>query len=397
MSGRRFLRIFLPVVFFTTLAAVLYLWMQPRGGEDGDRASINRAIDQQRESALVQAVQRVGPSVVSIGALEESRQFTSYQPMEDMFLQRFWEELSPFGNEGKVPRLGSGIVIDSRGFFLTNDHLVGRAQEIWVTLSDGRQFEAEMVGTDPNYDLAVIKVKLQGQMVFETSPIGDSDDLMVGEWALAVGNPYGYLFAQPKPSVTAGVISALHRDVRDSQGGPIYKDMIQTDASINPGNSGGPLINANGEVIGINTFIFTQGGVSLGLGFAIPINTALEVAEELILYGHVRGVWTGIAVLGLDEISDKALAVLGAQDRRGVVVWTLEQGSPAQQAGIRLGDIIRAVDDERVTGSEEARRAIYGARVGDTIEFTVQRGGDLVGVPVTLQPLPDEHLRRGVP
>jgi serine protease Do len=208
---------------------------------------------------------------------------------------------------------------------------------------------------------------------------------------VALGNPYGHLLDDPKPSVTAGVISALHRDIDVDGGSAIYKDMIQTDASINPGNSGGPLVNADGEVVGINTFVFTSRGVSLGLGFALPINTALELAQELIRFGKVRGAWVGIAVRDLGDLPVYVLEYLGVRDQRGVVVWTLEDGSPSAKAGIRLGDIVRAVNDETIEDAQDARRAIFGARAGDTIRFRVDRDGEVLDIPVTLQPLPGER------
>jgi serine protease Do len=208
---------------------------------------------------------------------------------------------------------------------------------------------------------------------------------MVGEWVLAVGNPFGLYMEDPKPSVTVGVVSALHRDVRLTEGSAIYKNMIQTDAAINAGNSGGPLVNAAGEVVGVNTFIFTQGQGTLGIGFAIPINTVRDVVGELILYGHVRGVWVGIQV---KELTPLIANQLGAPDPHGLVVWSLEQNSPAEKAGIRLGDIIRAVDGKPVREASQARRSIFGARAGDTIVFDVERGGERFRIPVHLQSLP---------
>ncbi len=346
----------------------------------GDEASAGR------HTALVRAVERVSPTVVSVNALER-RVVSGVDPRTQEFFRRFFPDFPTFQDQ-YIPRMGSGIVLDSKGFFLTNDHLVGRAENIWVTLPDRRVFECEVVGTDPNYDLAVIRVKEQGTEVFQTAPLGDSDQLMVGEWALALGNPFGNFVGDPRPSVSVGVVSAVHRDVKITEGQAIYKDMIQTDASINPGNSGGPLVNADGEVVGINTFIFSQGGGSLGIGFAIPINTAMSVAEELILYGHVRGVWIGLAV---QQISPVLANQLGIADRQGLVVWSLEAGSPAARAGIQLGDVIRAVNGTPVRDSNEARRTIFGARVGDTITFTVTRGKETLTIPVTLEPLPTER------
>jgi S1-C subfamily serine protease len=202
---------------------------------------------------------------------------------------------------------------------------------------------------------------------------------------MAVGNPFGFYLRDRTPSVTAGVVSAVHRDIRSSEESAVYKDMIQTDAAINPGNSGGPLVNADGEVIGINTFMFTQGGGSLGMGFAIPIKTALGVAEELFLYGHVRGVWVGLSV---QELTPPVADQLGVTGEEGLVVWSLERGSPAERAGIRLGDIIREVNGKPVNDPAEARRSIFGARVGDTVRFTVERRDRRLEIPVTLEPIP---------
>jgi len=345
---------------------------------------VNVTLNEGRRNALVQAVDRVGPGVVGIFALVP-RQFGSES--DQQFLQNLLPEF-PFLRDRWMPRLGSGIVLDSKGFFITNHHLVGNAERIWVILSDGRQYPAQRVASDPSYDLAVIRVVSDANPVFQTAPLGNSDDLMVGEWVLAVGNPFGLYMEDPKPSVTVGVVSALHRDVRLTEGSAIYKNMIQTDAAINSGNSGGPLVNAAGEVVGVNTFIFTQGQGTLGIGFAIPINTVREVVEELLLYGHVRGVWVGIQV---KELTPLIANQLGAADPNGLVVWSLEKNSPAEQAGIRLGDIIRAVDGKPVREAAQARRSIFGARAGDTIVFDVERGGERFRIPVHLQSLPTDQ------
>jgi S1-C subfamily serine protease len=339
-----------------------------------------------RRTANVRAAERVAPSVVSVIGLER-QVVAGVDPRAQEYFRRFFPDVPTFHSE-YVPRFGSGVVLDSKGFFLTNHHLVGNAAQIWLTLPDGREFEAEVVGTDAKYDLAVIRVKQQGAHVFETAPIASTDDLMVGEWVVALGNPFGNLL-DPRPSVTVGVVSALHRDVRYGEGEAIYKDMIQTDAAINPGNSGGPLVNADGEVVGINTFIFSPAGGSVGIGFAIPISIALGAAEELILYGHVRGVWVGIAVQPLTgPLADQ----LGVGRAAGLVVWSLERNSPADRAGLRLGDVIRSVNGHQVQNATEAQRSIFGARVGDTITFRVERsGGATVEIPVTLETLPQEQ------
>jgi serine protease Do len=294
-----------------------------------------------------------------------------------------------------VSELGSGIVLDSDGHFLTNEHVVAGADEIWVYLPDGRQFSARQVGTDRNYDLAVIRVDDPGLGRLAPAPVGNSDSLMVGEWAVAVGNPFGLWIENPTPSVTAGVVSALHRDIKRSEGSAIYKDMIQTDAAINHGNSGGPLVNALGEVIGINAFIFTQGGGgSVGIGFAIPINTALRVAGELIRYGHVLGLWIGISVQALTA---PLAAELGAAGPGGLVVWSLEKGSPAERAGIRLGDVIRAMDRKPVRGPQEARLSMFGKAEGDTLLISVERANTIEDIPVRLEAMPGTSQKRTTP
>ncbi len=363
------------------LVAGVLLWGQRTREPQATKPGVSLAVS--RSTALVRAAEEVGSSVVGVITLE-TRSLTG-SDLSQQFFRRFFPDMQGSGNQ--VSRIGSGIVLDSRGYFLTNHHLVADADRIWVRLSDGLEYEVERVGSDPTYDLAVIRTVDSGGESFVTSPVNLSGDLMVGEWVVALGNPYGNYIDDPRPSVTVGVISGIHRDVKLSDGAAIYKDMIQTDAAINPGNSGGPLVNAAGEVIGINTFILTQGGGSMGLGFAIPIETAIEVAGELIRHGRVRDVWIGIAVQPLNP----ALAnQLGTRDQRGLVVWSLEGGSPAERAGIRLGDLIRAVNGEPVTSARDARRSIFGARVEDTIVFTVERHGELADVPVRLEEIPGQ-------
>ena len=358
-----------------------------RGSTSGQPPSndVQGQIVDSRRTALVKAVERVAPTVVGVLSVGDRR--ASPNELRRELLGRIFPSLAPVQ---EATRVGSGIVLDSRGFFLTNDHLVANASELWVFLADGRQLPAQLVGTDPSYDLAVIKVDAEGQS-FQTSPLGDSESLMVGEWVVAVGNPYGLYLKDPRPSVTAGVISALHRDIRLNEGSAIYKDMIQTDAAINPGNSGGPLVNANGDVVGINTFIFTQAGQSLGLGFAIPIHIALAAAEELILYGAVRGIWVGFAV----ERLTRPFALQLGVEPGSLVVWSLERGSPGERAGIQLGDVIRTINGKRVTDPQEAKRSIFGARVGDRIDFGIERDGAEISIPVTLEAFPSGSQRRG--
>ena len=208
---------------------------------------------------------------------------------------------------------------------------------------------------------------------------------MIGEWALAIGNPFGFLLNDTQPTVTGGVISVTRRDINSGTAGEgIYKNMIQTDAAINPGNSGGPLVNASGEVIGVNTFIFTKSGGSEGIGFAIPIDAAKRVVDELIKYGRVRNVWIGV---GTWDITPYLAGRLGTKDANGLYIASVEKGSPADKAGAKVGDIIRKVNGVAISDVNEAYRALFGANVGDTITLTVERDSKLVTLRLTLEEL----------
>jgi serine protease Do len=299
----------------------------------------------------------------------------------DEFFQRFFP---PTEYQEKVPALGSGVIVDKSGLILTNDHVVRDADDIAVTLPDGRQLPAKVLGSSGPYDLAVLKVNGDRLPV---APLGDSDQLVVGEWAIAIGNPFGYLLNDPQPSVTAGVVSATHRDVKSeaSQGGGVYKNMIQTDAAINPGNSGGPLVNGDGEVIGINTFIFTQNGGSIGLGFAIPINLAKKILDEAQRYGRVRAAWPGMS---LQPVTPYLAQRLGYTDLGGLVVTDVAPAGPAGKAGVQVGDRIRKVNGQVIRNVEDAQRSIYGAGVGDRMALTIERDGKTLEVAFTLVEVP---------
>lgn len=358
----------------------------PGPGAGGGRASVravgtsNDAIGESRRTAIVRAAEAVGPGVVSITAIERRIvNVAPYPPGFDDMFGGFFGGIPGYQQEQQVPSYGSGFLFDGDGHILTNSHVVHGADVIQVSTSDGRQFKGRVLGEDPDYDLAVIRIDAEK---LQPVTLGDSDDLLIGEWAIAVGNPFGYLLGDTHPTVTVGVVSAKNRDIKTNvSDGGIYKNMIQTDASINPGNSGGPLVNSRGEVIGINTFIFTQGGGSLGIGFAIPMNTAAEVAREIIQYGRVRGYWLGLEITDLTPL----LAYrLNTEDRAGVVVARLERGSPAARAGIELGDIIRGINGNRVTSSQDTRRVMFGSRAGDEVGFTIERQGRRRDYRVTL-------------
>jgi len=341
-----------------------------------------------RRTAATAAAERVGPAVVSISVTQIRLRRQSPFAYGGTFFDRFFGRFVPpdhfRSRPEEISSLGSGVIIDQRGIVVTNEHVVRDAREIKVSLPDGRTFDAVLVGDDPTYDLAVLRI--EGEELPE-APVGDSDDLIVGEWAIALGNPFGFLITAYQPTVTAGVISATHRDIRAEQSNAIYKDMIQTDAAINPGNSGGPLVNASGEVIGINTFIFSTGGGSLGIGFSIPINTVVRIVREILEFGHVRQVWTGIRV---QEISTMVSNYFGIHDTRGLLVWGIEDGSPADRAGIQVGDVIRAVNDEPVWRASQAQRLLFGAAIGDVIALEIERDGARQMIEITLEEAPQD-------
>jgi serine protease Do len=333
-----------------------------------------------RRTAIVAAAQRVGPSVVTISVVQT--RMVQSSPFASEFFEPFFRDMLPsYRYREQIPSMGSGFIISSKGYVLTNEHVVRGADKITVTLPDGRSFPGKVLGSHPQYDVAIVKIEGSNLPI---APLGSSNDLMIGEWAIAIGNPFGFLLNDTQPTVTAGVISATRRDIKAGTGEGIYKNMIQTDAAINPGNSGGPLVNATGDVIGVNTFIFTKSGGSEGIGFAIPIDAAKRVVDEIIKYGRVRNVWIGV---GTWDITPYLAQRLGTKDPNGLYIASVEKGSPADKAGAKVGDIIRKVNGTAISDVNEAYRALFGANVGDTITLTVERDGKLATLRLTLEEL----------
>ena len=339
-----------------------------------------------RRTAVVSAVQRAGPAVVTISV--DATRVVSADPFGGMFRDEFFERFYPqMQYRQRVSSLGSGVIVDAGGLVVTNEHVVRDAERVTVTLTDGRRVPAKILAGSATYDLALLKIDAER---LPAAPLGDSDGLVVGEWAIAIGNPFGYLINDFQPTVTAGVISATHRDIKSEVTNTgVYKNMIQTDAAINPGNSGGPLVNGDGEVIGINTFIFTQGGGSLGIGFAIPVNLVKRVISEVRTYGRVRVAWPGFQV---QPVTPYLAERLGFNDLGGLVVTRVEAGGPASRVGVRVGDRVRKVNGQTVDSVEDAQRSIYGAAVGDRLALTIERGDRTLDVTLTLAEAP-----RGAP
>ncbi|BDG09767.1 peptidase [Anaeromyxobacter paludicola] len=276
----------------------------------------------------------------------------------------------------QVTSLGSGVIVSPEGYVLTNNHVVERGARFRVGLLDGRELTAKVVGTDPSSDLAVLKLEAQERMPF-VAP-GRSDDLLIGETVIAIGNPFGL-----SHTVTTGVVSAVHRNFK--AGDRTLFDFVQTDASINPGNSGGPLLNIDGQLIGINTAIL--GDRNAGIGFAIPIDRARRVAEDLIRHGEVREGYLGLDVQDLKKKE-------GGRSARGVVVAAVEPGSPAASAGLRRGDVIESVDGQPLESAEEYRFRVRDLAIGETARLEVQRAGGRVAVPVKAVDLSPERVEQ---
>ncbi len=323
-----------------------------------------------RRNAIVRASASIGPAVVTVSVLRSQlvegpafpqREF--FSPFFRNLRRRYWQ---------RVQSIGSGVIVRDDAIVVTNYHVVTGAQAIKITLADGREYQARYLGGEELYDLAFLQIITDGEAV-PVALLGASDDLMIGEWVIAIGNPFGYLLDDPQPTVTAGVVSAIGRDILadQEQSDTIYKDMIQTDAAINPGNSGGPLVNAVGEVVGVNTFIFSQSGGSHGIGFAIPIGTVNRVMREILEHGEVREVWVGIRI---QEIPAALAESLDLESTDGVIVASVEEGSPADVAGLARGDVILRIGRERIRNFEDARRALYGRLVDDVMDFQVRRG-----------------------
>lgn len=328
--------------------------------------SDNPAAENPRESPVVVAVKKVGPVVVNISSEFEVRKrvnpFSGFG-MDPSF-ENFFNDLFDPGFERRYKRssLGSGVIIDGkRGFILTNQHVILKSKTITVGLKDGREFKAQIVGADTDSDLAVLRISSPKALTDIT--MGDSSNLMIGETVIAIGNPFGF-----SNTVTTGVISATNRSVRTED--MVYHDFIQTDASINPGNSGGPLLNINGELIGINTAIYAK---AQGIGFAIPINTAKRIVSDLIRYGEVIPAWIGITV---QDIDPDLARYLKASAIKGVLVKKAEKSGPASKGGIREGDIILSINTRDIISEKNFQRAMIAHSAGEKIDITIWRNGN---------------------
>jgi len=344
-----------------------------------------------RESAITRAIAASSDAVVGINVVQVREVRNPWLPSDPLGWMLFNDRFGPRTIQQKVHNLGSGFVISADGYIVTNEHVVRDAAEIVVTMTTGRKFNAKIVGTDALLDMALLKIDATG---LPCIPLADSDDAIVGEWVIAVGNPYGLFDVNDQPSVSVGVISALHRDFAGDAEGRIYSDMIQTDAAINRGNSGGPLINSEGEALGMNSLIFSESGGSIGIGFAIPSNRIAATIDDLLKGGIDRNYWIGIRVRDLPRSMARARGIEGGS---GVVVTSVEAGSPAAKAGIRVGDVVLEICGRPAESAQAAQDILRSTdlRVGDELPMTIARSEKTQAVRLILAPLPQEAKTTG--
>lgn len=334
-----------------------------------------------RESPVVKAVRRVGPAVVNISSeypdRNQSNPFgdSALAPFFDSFFKDFFDPHAQQRPERSA--LGSGVIIDGRrGLIITNAHVISNASVIKIVLQDEREFEAQVVGADPDFDLAVLRINSDDNL--PAVSMGTSDDLMIGETVIAIGNPFGF-----SNTVTTGVVSSLSRSVRTDD--RVFHEFIQIDASINPGNSGGPLLNIDGELIGINTAIFAS---AQGIGFAIPISKARKIISDLIEYGQVIQPWIGITV---QDIDPRLARYLNVPSNRGAIIKMVDSEAPAQYSGLREKDIIISVDNRNIISADDYYTAVRAFSPDDKFKIRYWRNGKAAEAVINAKPYPMER------
>ncbi len=365
---------FLVAFFIVSLVGVLRSSFTDSGAPEipaAEAVSATAPAGAQTPLSFSDLTERVKPAVVNISTTKTVKGGGIYRspfgnsPFGDDFFERFFGDMPT--REFKQQSLGSGFIISNDGYIFTNNHVVEKADKIIVKVSDGNKYEAKVIGTDANTDIALIKIKPQASL--PVAEIGDSEKVKVGEWVIAIGNPFGL-----EATVTAGIVSAKGRVI----GAGPYDNFIQTDASINPGNSGGPLYNMEGKVIGINTAIVQQ---AQGIGFAIPINMAKTILNDLKTKGKVTRGWLGVSV---QDISDDLAANLNHKNKNGALISDVFKGDPADKAGIKVGDIITEIDGKPIKDSHDLLMAIASLQVGQKINVKAVRDGREISFRVTV-------------
>lgn len=370
--------------FFTVLALVLVFPFSAIAATEleEDIALVNRT-----SKIFVNIVEKAKPAVVHIQTEKSSKQLSTERPIEELFENPMFEQFfGPYFKQFKMPRnriqkgQGSGFIISRDGLILTNNHVVDHADSITVTLADKRVFDAKIVGTDPQTDVALLKIDDPADL--PVLPLGDSSKLLPGEWVIAIGNPFGL-----SQTVTAGVVSATGRD---SIGINEYENFIQTDAAINPGNSGGPLLNGRGEAIGINTALFSRTGGYMGIGFAIPINMAKSIEKQLQEHGKVTRGWLGVMI---QDLTPDLATSFGLKKAEGILISEVQDDSPAARAGIRAGDVVTHLNSVPLDDVSALRNQVAMLQPYNNAKLTLLRDGKEMVVTVTIGAKPGGDYR----
>jgi serine protease Do len=344
------------------------------------KAQNNNSINDSRQTAITKTVQSVSPAVVGIN-VTEVQQYSS--PFGSFYNDPFFRQF--FGDQGtynqKVKELGSGFIISPDGYIVTNDHVAGNASEVTVTLTNGKEYKAKIVGTDHPTDICLLKID-DTNLPYVT--LGNSDNILIGEWVIAFGNPFGLFSLNDKPTVTVGVVSSTGMNL-DQMDNRYYLNMIQTDAAINGGNSGGPLVNSIGQVIGMNTLIYTAGGVkgNIGLGFAIPINKVKRIITQLKEHGKInRNYNIGLKIQSIDEGIAK---YYNLQNTRGVIITQVIPSTPASRAGLKEGDIILQIDNYLINDEQTLIGVFEQFSSGETITLKILRDNKVITKQMKLE------------
>jgi serine protease Do len=358
------------ISFAVTLLVTSSIFAFNNSDQTSQPQSANDDISNGRNTIITKTVKEVSPAVVGI-TVSEIRQYRDVFSMDPFFRQFFGDRVY----NQKIQGLGSGAIISPDGYVITNDHVAGNAVEATITLTDGTHYDAKIIGSDPSSDICLLKIDAHDLPYIK---LGDSNDILVGEWVIALGNPFGLFDVNDQPTVTVGVISATGMNL-GGLNNRYYMNMLQTDAAINSGNSGGPLVNAFGELIGMNTLIYTANtGTSgnVGVGFAIPVNKIKRVIDELKEKGKVnRDFWTGLSVQTIDPSIAKAYNL---KSNRGVIITNVIENSPASKADLQTYDIILAVNDIKVNNDNTLIGVLQEFRAGETVEVKILRENDTI-------------------
>lgn len=340
------------------------------------REKLNDDLYSSRTNLITTTVEKISPAIVGINVIE-IREYRDFWSQDPFFRQFFGDRVY----KQQVKGLGSGFLISSDGYIVTNDHVAGNAVKIVVTMTDGKQYDAQLVGTDPISDICLLKIDANGLPYIK---FGNSDDVIIGEWVIAFGNPFGLFDVNIKPTVTVGVVSSTKMNLGISNNRS-YIDMIQTDAAINTGNSGGALVNCVGELVGMNTLIYTASGSTgnVGVGFAIPSNKIKKIIEELKEQGKIeRDFWTGIRIQPIDESIAK---YYNLPNTRGVIITMVEKKSPGEKAGLKVEDIILEVEDYQIIDDKTIVGVIQQFKTGDIITLKIKRGDEIFTTKMLLE------------